>query len=568
MGKAVRTYNKRPIGRGDRVYAAALFGLLWVLLFCVYFPAARAGFVTDFTGWLEQVRSQGFWDFINRTHFQAKSLYQLTQFNTYVLYKLLGTSAWLWHLLFITLHTVNAYLLFVFSKDLLEDAGEKQGRMIASIGALLFCLSPYISEVIIWEPAFHFLQGLLLILLILRCVQLYVHTDKVKYLVVAGVLYFLSLFSLEVFYVTPLLVLSLGVFYSKVPRVKTDTFRRVAVSLFGPMLLMLVTRFVCYRLLYGDWVSRIGAKTVGHITFESFGKPAKYLFHLVVAGRFFPDDLRKTVYDVCDSTAGILVFYGLIIAMAVLIFRLYARMSGAARVASLLFTWLGMCLLLLVPLWFQSDMLVCFDRYIYFAAAFFYMLLAVLISFITVVYIRLSVLGFFALLNLRFAIQVSRYWGKSYAVVRSLLEGIPAERNKTMILLNLPMNMHGVPMIGAEKNSEYKLMHDLLLPEHPLTNTVYDVLAYNMQTPTDGAYVNVMNDSLVKVTLKQWGTWWWFETRGGWSYENSDYKLNLIDPGHWYELTLKKPADQYILLFSSGGEWRRVDMSKKETAQY
>jgi len=222
---------------------------------------------------------------------------------------------------------------------------------------------------------------------------------------------------------------------------------------------------------------------------------------------------------------------------------------------------------LVLPLWFGDLLLVTADRYSYFTCAFLYMLLSVLAAFITIQYIRVGMLAMYVLANLRFAIQVSRYWNKSARVVYSLLHNLPDARNKTMILLNLPQSMHGVPMIGAEKNSEYKLMHDLLIPEKPLTNTVYDALAYNMLTPTDGAHVNVVNDSTIKVTLNQWGTWWWFETRGANGYWTSDYKLNLRDPGHWYELTLRKPADQYMLLYSVGDQWKIVDMSNKNNEQ-
>jgi hypothetical protein len=553
--------------RQDRKHLGLLFGLLWIVLCAVYFPAAKAGFVADYTGWLEQVRSQGFWNFINRTNFQAKSLYQFTQFNTYVLYKLLGTSEWLWHIVFITLHALNACLLFVLCNTLLQDSGAKNTSTTATVGALLFCISPYISEVVIWEPAFHFLQGLLLILLILVCVQQYIHTLSSKYLWLASAIYLLSLFSLEVFYITPWLVLSLGIFYTTIPTARPGTLKRVALYSCLPMLILFIVRFAVYRLYYGDWISRVGSGTVDVVSIQSFGKPAKYLFHLLAVGRFFPDGLKRSVYDFCDSLAGIVAFYGLIVLIGIPVVGYYKKVSGKLKVAILLFIWMMMALLLLVPLWFQADMLVWFDRYSYFAGAFFYMLFAVLVSFITVKYVRIAVWAMFALANLRFAIQVSRYWGKSYNVVHGLLNNIPDDRNKTMILLNLPANMHGVPMIGAEKNSEYKLMHDLLIPEKTLTNTVYDVLAYNMLTPADGAHVNVINDSMIKVTLNQWGTWWWFETKGGYSYWTADYKLDLKDAGHWYELTLRKPADQYILLYSVGGEWKKVDMSKREGDQ-
>ena len=45
---------------------------------------------------------------------------------------------------------------------------------------------------------------------------------------------------------------------------------------------------------------------------------------------------------------------------------------------------------------------------------------------------------------------------------------------------------------------------------------------------------------------------------GGQSYENNDYKLNLKDPGHMYEMTLKKPAANYLLLYQQGGQWKEL----------
>ena len=558
--------STRSIKTGT-IPTGVLFGLLWSLLFILYFPAAKAGFVADFTGWLDQVRHHSFSEFINRTHFQARSMYQFTQFNTWVFYKLLGVNEWLWHILFITLHAVNATMLYTLCRRLLADVGASKSDVIAAWGVALFCVSPYISEVVVWEPSFHFLQGLLLILGILLCAQQYIYTGRSNYAMGAIVIYVLSLFSLEIFYITPLLVLTIGLFY----RYGTDADKKRCSSIitrfFLPMLLLLLLRFVGYRIYSGDWVSRIGSSAVGMVSWQSFSKPIKYVFHLLFVGRFFSDDARQRIYDTCESIPCMVLFYGYAIAIFVLIIKRFRTMSGKAKVVSLLFVWMFIALMLLVPLWFAADMLVLYDRYTYFAGAFFYMLFAILASFIAIRYVGMAVVLLFGLINLRFAIKVSRYWGKSAHVVYGLLHNIPDARNKTMILLNLPQSMHGVAMIGAEKNSEYKLMHDLMIPSKPLTNTVYDALAYNMLTPTDGAHVNVINDSTIKVTLNQYATWWWFETRGANSYWTSDYKLDLKDPGHWYELTLRKPADQYLLLYSVGDQWKVVDMGNRNNDQ-
>ena len=424
------------------------------------------------------------------------------------------------------------------------------------------------SEVIVWEPSFHFLQGLLLIMIVLLCVQQYLYTGKGKYAIWAGIIYFLSTFSLEIFYVTPWLVLVLGMFYGFGPSLGNGKFRKVFFYFFIPLLLLFLLRLVVFRIVYASWVSRIGSGVVMAMDVHDFGKPAKYLFHLLFLGRFFSETTRDKVYAFCDSVKGVLLFYSIMAALFIYIIARFRNMGGKGKVASLIFIYVLITLSLLIPLWFGNLLLVLFDRYEYFTCAFFYMLFSILISFISLQYIRVGIITLYALINLRFAIKVSRYWGKSYRVDDELLTHIPDPENKIVVLLNLPESMNGIPMIGSDKESEFKFMHNLLLPDKRINNTVYDVLSYNMLTPDDGAHVTVANDSTIHVTLNQWGTWWWFAGKGGYSYENDDYKLNLIDLGHWYELTLKKPSQQYLLLYEADGHWKTVDMSKKSEDQY
>ena len=543
-----------------------VFCILWVLMFVLYYPAAKAGFVTDFTGWLDQVQNHSFNEYINRTNFTAVSLYQVTQFNTWVFYKLFGINPWLWHLLFITLHVINATLLFALFTRILIDAGVKGSHGISFAGALLFSLSPYISEVVVWMPAFHFLQGLLFILLILVWAQKYIHRGNKKYVWWAGIVYLLSTHTLEVFYITPWLILTLALFYNwQLTDKKAIT--KILLLFFLPELIMFSLRLAEFRVLYGGWVSRIGTGAVANAQLSSLGKPAKYLFHLLCLGRFFQLDTRQMVYTFCDSLKGIISFYTVIGIICLYIALRFRSMLGKARVASLLFIWVLITFILLLPLWFGDILLVIYDRYTYFTNAFFYMLLSVLAAFITMHYIRLTVVAIYALVNLRYAIQVSRYWGKAYKIDNALLTNLPDPGNKIIVLLNIPESMHGIPMIGSQKESEYKLMHNLIVPAKKLENTVYDGLSYNLLTPTDGAHVTVLNDSMVRVTLNQWGTWWWYESFGGHSYENPDYNLNMIDGGHFYEITLKKPSAQYLLLYQVGDKWKVVDMNKKNVEQ-
>ena len=148
-----------------------------------------------------------------------------------------------------------------------------------------------------------------------------------------------------------------------------------------------------------------------------------------------------------------------------------------------------------------------------------------------------------------------------------MVHTVPPAGNKTILMLNLPLGLNGIPMIESFPKSSFKVLYNATA-DSPLTNTVYDVLSYNMTTENDGAHVQVINDSTIHVTLNQWGTWWWYGVQGGTSYRNADYRLNLVDLGHWYELTLKHPAANYLLLYQAGDKLKAVDLNKKNTDQY
>ncbi len=562
-----RSYNIRE--RLARPIATDVaFAAFFIIAFALYLPAARAGFVADFTGWLDQTIRYGFWDNINRTHYNVKSLYQFTQLNTWLFYQVAGTHPWPWHVLFVALHAINCALLYRLCMRLLAHSAVKSASVIALTGALLYCITPYAGEVIVWEPSFHYLQGMLLILLILNWVQEYMHTYKTRYIIYTAIAFLLSTFSLEIFYITPWLVLSMGIFYRLNDSFDKKVLQKVTTNIFLPQIGLFLLHLVLFRLYYGTWLAHIGNGAVNNILQDGMGKPAKHLFHTVLLGRFWSEEWRNKIYHLLDSRTAIIVFYSLIAIVGYFIISRFRRMQGKARVLSLLFVWMLICLALLVPIWFGDLMLIVYDRYTYFVNAFVYMMLVLLASLISVAGIRIVLVALYALANLRFTVQVSRYWMKSARIIDALMDTFPYTTNKKVVLLNIPQTMHGAAMIGAEQESEFKMLYNGLHPDKVIKAPVYDGMAYNIVTPEDGAHVTVQNDSTVRVTLNQWGTWWWYAMRGGQSYTNEEYTIKILDGGLSYDITLKHPSADYLLLYQAGEQWKAVDMNKKNTDQF
>ncbi len=542
-----------------------MFFVLWLTTFALYLPAIKAGWVLDSAGWLNNIRNLKFWNYINNSQSGIPSLYQFTQFTTYIFYKLFHSNPYAWHILMVTMHSVNAFLFFTICYRLYIDSGIKNTFSISLAGVLLYTVCPHISEVIVWEAAFHYLQGFMLILLILNWVQQFHHRQHRKYAWLAGIIYLCSTYSLEIFYLTPWFILTLALYYRFALGYDYAIFKKVINWFFIPSLLLFLLHIVVLRIVYGWYFAHIGQNLLQPFT-SYICKPPRYIFHILFFGRFFPLELRRQVYLFLGSNAGLIIFYNIFILVCCWMVAGFNKFNKKARAGILFFAWIIIAQAIIMPLAFPDMQRVYFDRYTYFLDAFVYMLLALAVSYISFRFIRGFIIGGFGLINIYFTIKVNLDWKHSSYIVNRLLKNFPDPGNKTVILLDLPQNMNGIPMIGAEKDGQFKMIYKLFVnPDIP--NQIYDVAAYNMMTGNDGANVVVHNDSLLRVTLNEFGRWWWYEAHGGISYENDDYKLIMRDMGHWYDLILKHPEREYMILLQQGDQWKIVDRSKKRWSE-
>src|SRR5205814_1159435 len=132
----------------------------------------------------------------------------------------------------------NTSLMFALCRRILEDAKVRDAGVMALAAVLLYALSPFNVEVVVWEASFHYLLSFLLILSILLLAVRFLHDQKPWAAVVAGALYFLSTFSLEQFYLTPLFILSLTLFYRAGLDFDKRACRKLILYFMAPELIM------------------------------------------------------------------------------------------------------------------------------------------------------------------------------------------------------------------------------------------------------------------------------------------------------------------------------------------
>ena len=541
----------------------AIFIFYWLLAFIMYLPARKAGWVGDFFEWYEKVKTLDFVSYINWNISEMAELYQFTQLVTYCFYRLFGVSTFPWHLLHLTIHVFNCFLLYIICKKLFIDSGIKNSLYAAFFGALLFLISPQVSEAVIYKPAFHFLLAFTFILVIISCLQQYLSTKKVLYAWVAGIVFLLSTHSLELFILTPLFVSSIGIYYYLLYKQNED-LKQLFLGFLLPEMIGIGLYFLWLRLAFPN---KIPHNATLFTMADYAGKSWKYIFHILFFGRYFEPGIKNNVYTFLDSKLAIYAFYFLFISLIVFTVFRYKQLRQATKLKIVLTYCCLIPMIILSMNWFPNLLLIVTDRYPYVLVAFLFMLLILFIIQIPNRVIRYTLLIIYALVNIYFTIKVNLYWRQSSIIMNTMEKTFPEPGNKILLILNEPYCLNGAIIFRAMPNCEfvgfYNLYHD-----KKILNTAYDIAAYNMVTANDGAHVNVLNDTTVEVTLNQWGTWWWYDYQGCTSRETKDYKLDMVDAGHRYKLILKKDAKEYLLLYQNNKQFKTVNWDLKNTNQY
>jgi hypothetical protein len=330
------------------------------------------------------------------------------------------------------------------------------------------------------------------------------------------------------------------------------------------MVIILCLHFLAVKLVYGHWFPQSAYDGIAKGDYRLLcAKPLQYVAQILLLARFYPDELRKQAYALCTYFPVLVAAYGFL-SLAILVCLVRFRKNGSKALLALIFC-SAITLLLVLPLYLPEDMIVVYDRYLYFFSAFFIILFTCCLFSVAGKNVAIALLFIFGIINASLLYQCNKKWGETEKLVNTLMETLPAQSDKTILVLNMPQSMNGIYMICGGSGNEVKTMHDAVLdPDIPYN--IIDVCANNIISARDGAHVRVIDDSTFRVTLNQYGTWWWYNDFGASGYENEHYAISIHDLE--YELKLKKNPARYQLLFQNEGHWVAVDPRKKNADQY
>ncbi len=536
-------------------YPLMLFLLSWGLVQLFYWPTWNAGFVTDFTGLLERLHGSPARDILVSFGFPAQQ--QFLNLVLYSMYHLFGVEPLGWYLVQTALHALNGVLLFQLLMAFAKWQNLRQPFIPALAAALLFLLCPYQSEPVVWRVCFNYLISTGLIFYGLRQVIQWVEDEKPQaYWRVLGV-FTLALFTFELAFTFPLLC-GVLLFAKGWQDGEWGGIGQQTGKLIFPQILLIAFYFLVNRLTLGIWVGHHGADT--HLNFDPAllaGTAWRYLFKVLGLVRYYPHDLKSTIFNFVTQPLFLISSAILITAAAFFFFRHYRRLSPTLRTAGLLFLMGITTILPVLNLYFNYLLWVENDRYSYLASAFWFAALGFLLSRLPRAWGIFLFVGYLSIQGLLLW-KTNQFWKQSTLVYRSLLDDFRWQEEDTLYLLNLPDNLRGV-MIFRDYGDDAQTLLDALeyLEGRPFRGKLYEVASYNMTKPGNGVQVDMQAPDSLRVTFEHWGSWWWRDGRGATDYESEHYLFR--NRGHHYELTWKRPPGEgAVMLYQDRLEWKEV----------
>lgn len=527
--------------------------IFWLLLFfavtvALYCQTVHAKFVFDFINLAFDFKNKGWGDIGSFT--TGLSPYWLIKLIFYGLLKLIGFSEYAWFIISCLLHAFNAWLLFLLTRQIANVFIEQHTFAISLFSALLFLLSPYHTEAVVWGGAFNYLVVSAFVLLHLYALAVFLQYKKNFWLYVAALTFAAALFIHEWgLFLLPANFLMLFLFKNEFQRVSKNIKLALVV-----LPIFFVGLYFLNQLWHGSLIGHYGAQT--HLNFKLHELvPAfiKYLLKLLLLFTFSPIAIQDKVYAWLQQPVVVYAVSVLLLVITLLAMLLYKR-KKAYRPAVFFFLLFSLFVFPVLNLYFPYWIPIHADRYCYLTGAFLYASVVFLVfqvkSRLTTV-LPIAFVG----VSLWFLWQTNNSWYVAGMLQQQLENNFYWWKAKRVFILNVPDNYRGAYMYRNLQTSAFKgafIKYDYNIP----TTDVVELFNYNLCEPFDSVTVEKIDSNQLKVTLSNPGSWWWRNTLGATNYETGILKTTLDEYNHSYIVAFKQRREGDVFLYQANGVWR------------
>ncbi|NTW33621.1 MAG: hypothetical protein HGB12_13530, partial [Bacteroidetes bacterium] len=336
------------------------------------------------------------------------------------------------HVLNLLIHIFNAYLVFKIAENLIkfyEKSGETfyKPYFIAVLAGLLFLISPFHAEAVVWISGIGTVSAAFFVLLSFYFYLKFNDKQKKIFLFYSLISYSLSLFTYESGMMLPLLILLFELFYCDKPFHKIN-FKNTA------LFFLILAGYIVIRIIYfgelfgGNFTEKIQANFKFSFLLENF---AYYTFRLFC----FPTYNNYLV-----------ILMVIIVIATVTYFFIKSLVKHKTNLFILSLFVLISAYLLIIPV---ISLEICYTnfqggRLIYLPFAFISIFMIIVLSDIFKKFIFYTILILFFCINLFYVSRENLYWHKASVISENIINEISKiDSCENLIIINLPDNLKG-----------------------------------------------------------------------------------------------------------------------------
>jgi hypothetical protein len=521
---------------------------LWGLSFfyicsvALLWNSSGTALVDDSLGILNNFQKTGWSDFLNS--YGMTSLYFLHDAFSNLMFSLIGKSNLIWYLFMLVFHSSAAYFFYRFCFVMLTNDKNKNSRWISLFSSILFLLSAYLVENIMWLATYHYAVTILYIMYTLCYIA--VRNGKLngvqKIALMASYASMLTMH--EIILIFPLAFLAL-MFYFRLHK-ETKINKWELLSLVFAFFFVDLIYFGLTKYLKGSYIPHYGED---HTTFNgiySLGYTFyQYLAKYILFIHKYNFSIREKIYDVDRNT--IMICIGVLSGLISGLIAYYKPDLRANKLPILIALFLLIFFIPISNMYFNWHFLYINDRLGYFFSPFLYFLF-VYFLFKLDIKIAVGLCSIFLALNyIILRISIIEINESKYFTENILTKSYVNYLDKSPYILNLPFSYKGFYSLRKTHR-----LNSLMYFFHSKDINYRYTTSMPFFRSTDSIEIKRMADSIFHIELRAPESWLMKESLGGSDYENEEVKVNYADDNQSAMIYLKNYDRSQPILYCTG----------------
>lgn len=471
----------------------------------------------------------------------------------YFLYQVFGINPSAWIVTALALHIFNAYLVFLVARQLMKLVLNEERIMIPFFAGLLFLISPYQTEEVLWALRWGFHSTLALAGILLTINHL-AEPSRGK-LFAIHLFFLLGIFSNELTLVCPLIYTVFFVLLRKLGR-SPISIKSFLTHLILPQLIILSAYFLGCKLVMGHWFFHGGTLHEISQTTDYFKTLLKYFAKFILFYRYLSLDQLDELLRALSENRWIIVLSAALVFIAAI--AMLWRFTKSNKEWGYFFIALLSCFIisLLPVLSLDSSFLnyIYPDRYGYLPSAFFYIFLA-LVAYSLSKKLTMPLLIGYSILCWIFLSQTISVWSATNDYCNSLTENYkPFQNFQRVYVLNVPTYYRGVAAFRSA------FAETVYMKNNSPTENIRVISGCYQESDSDTVTAITFTGNSVSVSGPKKKTPY-FSTSGGWarSYSTREYDVIFNPTGCAYTMVFKeKIPENSAFIYTSGGIWKKA----------